>query len=88
MNHEKKIPQSLMDNLTVFTAFKDNYELDITSTLKYVDFLLNHERIAYMSCHITGRYLQLDDKEIAKLNASIIKHVKYNSDANNCILSS
>ncbi len=66
---------------TVFTAFKDNYELDITSTLNYVDFLLNHEAECLYVMPYNSRYLQLNDKEIVTLNASIIKHVKYNSDA-------
>ena len=66
---------------TVFTAFDDKYKLDISSTLKYIDFLLDHEVKHLYVMPYNSRYLQLNMEEIMQLNISVIKHLKNNSDA-------
>lgn len=66
---------------TVFTAFDGDYELDIPSTLEYVDFLINHGvKLIYVMPY-NSRYLQLTGEEVSVLNTSVIKHVKSTSDA-------
>ena len=81
MMRQNKVLEFRGPIFTIFTAFKDNYKLDITSTLNYVDFLLNHKVEYLYVMPYNSRYLQLSDEEIIKLNTSIIKHVKHNSDA-------
>ena len=66
---------------TVFTAFDDQYNLDISATLKYVDFLLEHEVKHLYVMPYNSRYLQLNRDEILLLNKSVIKHTKVNSTA-------
>jgi 4-hydroxy-tetrahydrodipicolinate synthase len=66
---------------TVFTAFGQNNELDIPATLKYVDFLLEHNVRHLYIMPYNSRYLQLSSEEILLLNISVIKHVKLNSNA-------
>jgi len=61
---------------TVFTAFDQNRRLDITSTLNYLDFLLEKGVSDFYVMPYNSRYLQLSPKEIETLNFEVVKHLK------------
>ena len=65
---------------TVFTAFRKNYELDIRSTLNYLDFLLEKGVKDYYVMPYNSRYLQLDFKEVERLNTEVIRHLRKHKD--------
>ena len=83
--HQTKLTKSIMKFdgpvFTVFTAFDEYYKLDISATLKYVDFLLEHGVRHLYVMPYNSRYLQLSSEEILILNTSVIKHVKLYSNA-------
>ena len=66
---------------TVFTAFKENGELNLKSTLDYLDFLLSSEAKVLYTMPYNSRFLQLTIEEILKLNKEVISLVKSNKNS-------
>jgi 4-hydroxy-tetrahydrodipicolinate synthase len=73
MNSLNKINGSVF---TIFTFFKKNLNIDYSNISSYIDFLYrNGARVFYMMPY-NGRYSQLTNEEIMKLNIFCIKKVK------------
>jgi len=61
---------------TIFTAFKDNFEIDYVSIEKYIDFLYSKNAKVFYAMPYNSRYSQLREKEIFELNDFCIKKIK------------
>ena len=61
---------------TIFTAFKDDFEIDYNSIEKYIDFLYSKNAKVFYVMPYNSRYSQLREKEIFELNDFCIKKVK------------
>ena len=62
---------------TIFVPFNKKREIDFVSLKKHIDYLCNLKSVSFLYLMpYNGRYSQLSEKEIFKLNEFCIKNVK------------
>lgn len=61
---------------TIFTAFDDTGEVDLSAIESYIEFLTNHGARHFYLMPFNGRFAQLSNDEIRRLNAFCIRCVK------------